>query len=104
MLIDTFREQWNGLTKLDEQIAEIERRMREWMKEDKAVKAISEIPGVGLLTATAAVATMGDAKAFSSGREFAAWIGHCAEADGLGRQGEPCWASASEATRICARC
>ncbi|MDF3599714.1 IS110-like element ISBcen5 family transposase, partial [Burkholderia cenocepacia] len=52
-LIDTLREQWNGLAKLDEQIAEIERRMREWKKEDKAVKAISEIPGVGLLTATA---------------------------------------------------
>jgi transposase len=47
--------------------------MREWKKEDKAVKAISEIPGVELLTATAAVAVMGDPKAFSSGREFAAW-------------------------------
>lgn len=75
VLIDTLREQWNGLTKLDEQIAEIERRLRQWMKEDLAVKAILEIPGVGLLTATAAVATMGDAKAFRSGREFAAWIG-----------------------------
>jgi transposase len=30
---------------------------------------------VGLLTATAAVATMGDARAFRSGREFAAWLG-----------------------------
>ena len=28
MLIDTLREQWDGLTKLDEQIAEIERRLR----------------------------------------------------------------------------
>jgi len=76
-LIDTLREQWNGLAKLDEQIEEIERRMREWKKEDKAVKAISEIPGVGLLTATAAVAMMGDPKAFSSGREFAAWGAWC---------------------------
>ncbi|WP_176081082.1 IS110 family RNA-guided transposase [Paraburkholderia tropica] len=75
VLIDTFREQWNGLTKLDEQIATIERRMREWKKQDPAVAAISEIPGVGLLTATAAVAMMGDAKAFQSGREFAAWVG-----------------------------
>ncbi|MGF6293009.1 transposase [Paraburkholderia youngii] len=56
MLIDTLREQWNGLAKLDEQVVEIERRMREWKKEDPALKAISEIPGVGLLTATAAVA------------------------------------------------
>jgi transposase len=75
ILIDTLREQWNGLTGLDKQIAEIERRLRTWMKEDKACKAIAPIPGVGLLTATAAVATMGDAKTFRSGREFAAWIG-----------------------------
>jgi len=75
VVIDTLREQWTGLTKLDEQVAQIERRMREWKKEDKAVKAIGEIPGVGLLTATAAVAMMGDPKAFSSGREFAAWAG-----------------------------
>lgn len=74
-LIDTLREHWNGLTELDEQIASIERRMREWVKENRAVKAISEIPGVGLLTATAAVAMMGDPKSFSSGREFAAWAG-----------------------------
>lgn len=75
VLIDTLREQWHGLAKLDGQIAEIERRLRQWMREDKSVKAIAEIPGVGVLTATAAVATMGDAKSFRSGREFAAWIG-----------------------------
>jgi transposase len=75
VLIDTLREQWEMLDKLDEQIAEIERRLSAWMKQDKACKTIAEIPGVGLLTATAAVATMGDAKAFKSGREFAAWLG-----------------------------
>jgi transposase len=83
-LVDTFREQWNGLAKLDKQIAEIERRMREWKKHDKAVKAISEIPGVGMLTATAAVSMMGDAKAFRSGREFAAWAGLVPKQTGSG--------------------
>lgn len=75
VLIDTLREQWEMLDKLDGQIAEIERRLLTWMKQDTACKTIAEIPGVGLLTATAAVATMGDAKAFKSGREFAAWLG-----------------------------
>ncbi len=46
--------------------------MREWKKDDPSVKAISEIAGVGLLTATAAVAMIADPKAFRSGREFAA--------------------------------
>jgi transposase len=75
VLIDTLREQWNGLEALDKQIAEIERRLHAWMKQDEACKAIAAIPGVGLLTATAAVATMGDPKSFKSGREFAAWLG-----------------------------
>jgi transposase len=75
VLIDTLREQWDMLTKLDLQIVQIEQRLLVWMKQDKASKTIAEIPGVGLLTATAAVATMGDAKAFKSGREFAAWLG-----------------------------
>ncbi|MDL2284563.1 IS110 family transposase [Oxalobacter sp. OttesenSCG-928-P03] len=75
VLIDSLREQWEGIGQLDERIGTIERRMREWKKDDAAVKAISEIPGIGLLSATAAVATIGDAKAFRSGREFAAWIG-----------------------------
>jgi len=84
VLIDTLREQWDGLTKLDEQIAVIERRLRQWMLEDKAVKAITAIPGVGVLTATAAVATMGDAKSFRSGREFAAWVGLVPKQTGSG--------------------
>ncbi|WP_105132018.1 IS110 family transposase [Burkholderia sp. BE12] len=84
ILIDTLREQWNGLAELDKQIAGIERRLQMWMKEDKACKAIAAIPGVGLLTATAAVATMGDVKTFRSGREFAAWIGLVPKQTGSG--------------------
>jgi transposase len=74
-LIDTLRDQWNELARLDERIARIEASLLAWMRQDRAARAISAIPGVGLLTATAAVAAMGDAKAFRSGREFAAWIG-----------------------------
>jgi transposase len=75
ILIDTLRERWKGLDDLDRQIGQIERRLREWMKDDQAAKAIAVIPRVGLLTATAAAATMGHATAFKSGREFAAWLG-----------------------------
>jgi transposase len=75
VLIDTFREQWAEVSKLDEQIARIEGRMQQWLNHDESAQAVAAIPGVGLLTATAAVATIGDAKAFKSGREFAAWVG-----------------------------
>jgi transposase len=74
-LIDTLRDQWNEVGRLDERIARIEASLRDWLQQDRAAKAIFAIPGVGLLTATAAVAAMGQAKAFRSGREFAAWIG-----------------------------
>lgn len=84
VLMDSLRDQWSEVSHLDERIAGIERRMHEWKKEDPAVKAISEIPGVGLLTATAAVAAMGDAKAFRSGREFAAWVGLVPKQTGTG--------------------
>jgi transposase len=84
MLIDTLRERWNELAKLDEQIAKIAQRLKVWMKQDKACTAIAAIPGVGLLTATAAVATMGDPKAFRSGREFAAYIGLVPKQSGSG--------------------
>ena len=74
-LIDTLRDQWNELSRLDERIARIEVALQAWLRQNRAATAIAAIPGVGLLTATAAVAAMGDAKAFRSGREFAAWIG-----------------------------
>ncbi len=84
VLLDTLREQWARVGQLDEQVAEIERRLRAWHKEDKASRRIAEIPGVGLLTATAAVAAMGDPKSFKSGREFAAWLGLVPKHTGTG--------------------
>lgn len=75
MLIDSLHQQWQSLNKIDQQIKDIEQRLKEWKKGDASVKAIADIPGVGLLTATAAVATMGDPNTFKSGREFASWLG-----------------------------
>lgn len=74
-VINALRTQWNEVARLDERMANIERSLQAWMREDPAAKAIADIPGVGLITATAAVATMGDPKAFRSGREFAAYVG-----------------------------
>jgi transposase len=84
VLIDTLREQYARLAELDQQILEIERRLRQWHHQDADSQRIAEIPGVGLLSATAAVAMMGDAKAFKSGREFAAWLGLVPKQSGTG--------------------
>jgi transposase len=42
------------------------------------------VPGIGKLTATALVATMGDAATFKSGREFAAFLGLVPRQSGTG--------------------
>lgn len=84
LLIDSLREQFARINELDGQILQIEQRLRQWHREDTASQRIAAIPGVGLLTATAAVATMGDARAFKSGREFAAWLGLVPRQSGTG--------------------
>lgn len=84
IVIDTLREQYARVRQLDEQVQEIERRLRQWHSKDIASQRIAEIPGVGLLTATAAIATMGDPQAFRSGREFAAWLGLVPRQTGTG--------------------
>ena len=84
MVIDTLREQWGRIGQLDEQIGQIERRLKVWQQEDQDCQRLVRIPGVGLLIATAAVAMMGDAKTFESGREFAAWLGLVPRQTGTG--------------------
>lgn len=84
VLIDSLREQFSEIDTINQRIDALERRIRELSKNDPAVKAISEVPGVGPLTATAAVASMGDPAAFRSAREFAAWAGLAPRQVGFG--------------------
>jgi len=75
MVIDTLRDQWARITRMDEEIDMIEQRINLWRKQEDVCRRIAEIPGIGLLTATAAVVVIGDPKAFKSDREFAAFVG-----------------------------
>lgn len=84
IVVDALHTQRQRITDINKQIADIEHKLQGWLRADKAAKSIAEIPGVGLLTATAAVATMGDAKTFKSGREFAAWLGLVPRQTGTG--------------------
>ncbi len=75
MVVETLREQWARVAGLDAEIGVIERRLEIWHRQNTASQRIAAMPGVGVLSATAAVAAMGDPAAFRSGREFAAWLG-----------------------------
>jgi transposase len=63
------------LRELDERIAGHDRQMAQVARQNEATKRLMQVEGVGPLTATAVVATVGDAKAFAHGRQFAAWLG-----------------------------
>lgn len=63
------------LLELDERIAGHDRQIAQVARQNEAAKRLMRVEGVGPITATAVVATVGDAKAFHHGRQFAAWLG-----------------------------
>jgi len=75
MVRDSLREQVARIKALSQDMLAIEKRLTLQLKVDPQMQRIAQIPGVGVLTATAAIATMGEASAFKSGREFCAWLG-----------------------------
>ena len=75
MVRDSLREQVARIKAVSEDIAALEKRLGLQLKVDPQMQRVAHIPGVGVLTATAAIATMGEASAFKSGREFCAWLG-----------------------------
>ena len=60
---------------LSQQIRQIEIELMAWHRATAACRRLETIPGIGFITATALVATVGDAGIFRSGRQFAAWFG-----------------------------
>jgi len=67
-LFEHFRE-------LDRQAKELEAQIQAWHREDMKSQRLQTIPGIGPLTASALVASIGDASAFNNGRQLAAWLG-----------------------------
>jgi transposase len=60
---------------LHEEEALLEREIRQWHAHSEASQRLAEIPGVGPITATAILGTIGDARRFKNGREMAAYLG-----------------------------
>jgi transposase len=84
MVSDSLREQVARIKALGEDIASIDKRLALQLRQDPQMQRIAQIPGVGVLSATAAIATMGEASAFKSGREFCAWLGLVPQQTGTG--------------------
>jgi len=63
------------LQELDRQATELEKEIQDWHRGNADSRRLSQVPGIGPITASALVASIGDAKSFSSGRQLAAWLG-----------------------------
>ena len=66
---------WRDLQNLDERIEELDREIEQIARQDPAAIRLQQVRGIGPLTATALLATVGDASQFSNGREMAASFG-----------------------------
>jgi transposase len=72
------------LQALQTMIGTIERRIIAQHRAHEASERVATIPGIGFLGASAITATVTDASAFRSGRDFAAWIGLVPRQDSTG--------------------
>src|SRR3954471_20339288 len=71
-LVEDMRAEWRELDRrtgvLDDEFAAL-------AKADEAARRLATIAGIGVLSATALVAAIGDGRTFARGRDLAAWLG-----------------------------
>ena len=84
MVIEALRAQFELIQQLSVRADALERKLEAFRRSDERCERLMAVPGVGLLTCTAIVAAVGDAKEFRSGREFAAWLGVVPRHSGTG--------------------
>jgi transposase len=63
------------LKTLDKLVNEMDQQIQRWLGTNESSQRLTQIAGVGPITATAVVASVGDARNFSNGRQLAAWLG-----------------------------
>ncbi len=76
---------------LAEQIRDLQARLRDldkdlmaWFRGSEVARRLETIPGIGIVTASALAATVTDPHQFTSGRQFAAWLGLTPRANSSG--------------------
>ena len=78
-LSDLFRELLHELYEefvhLDQRLEGLEQKLLRLSVQNEDCQRLLTIPGIGLLSATALVAAVGDVSNFKNGRELAAWLG-----------------------------
>ena len=66
---------YEEMVHLDERVQSMEDELKKVSRDNINCQRLLTIPGMGLLSATALIAAIGDIRVFKSGRELAAWLG-----------------------------
>jgi transposase len=72
LVLQRAQEHWR---EMDAHIKWCDQRIADHQKVDDQVQRAAELMGVGVITASAVVATVGDFKQFKNGAQFGAWLG-----------------------------
>lgn len=75
MIINLMSQLYEQFQRYDAQIKQYDRQIIELAKQNTVCQEVQKIAGIGPITASAMIATIGDAKAFKNGREVSAWLG-----------------------------
>lgn len=80
-LIQSLFEEW---TEMEKRIKEHETTIMQTHRLHETCRKLEELPGIGPITATALIATVGDAGVFKNGRQLSAFLGLVPRHDGTG--------------------
>ncbi len=69
---------------VDKQVQEMERQIKLWHRDSEPSRTLEAIAGIGPITASAYVASVGDAKSFKNARQVPAWLGMVPRQNGTG--------------------
>ncbi len=75
MALETLRELLAQLDDKETRLQAYDRRLAEAARANEPAKRLMEVPGIGILTATALIASIADATEFNSGRDLSANLG-----------------------------
>lgn len=70
--LDAWYEQLNDL---HQKVLAFDRQIKQFVREDERAQRLAQVTGIGVTTASAIVATVGNGRDFKNGRQFAAWLG-----------------------------
>ena len=72
---ELFQDSYDELVELTKKIDKYEKKLKLLARTDERSKRIQSIPGIGPITASAFIASVGAAEVFTKGRQLSAWLG-----------------------------